>query len=771
MKKFTALFTALFLGLSINISAQKTKPQPISTDKLIEIKKAEDELRFDKTLADFMTDKNPSLRERAALAAGRIGNENAIPMLEKLLAKDTDDVRQTAAFAIGEIESVKGASAILAILRDTKNADIVRASAIEAAGKIAAANEKSVEAKTLGEAILDNLEFEDKRKSKQSKDVILLGITAVLRAKSEGAEITLAKFLGYSNWRIRADALNTLARLRAKNVNKQAKALLTNDENPVVRANAARVLGTADDKSAIDLLLNAASTDQDSRVRVSAIRALASFRPENTEDNILDVGDVLMRNKYIAEKLLTRSEQLFTAYKKSEYKNPSEENELLTLVSTLSNILKISKFSTFQDMGKETIYSKAFNLFGDISDLNKRESPEVEIALLGLLPQTISFDSRLADDYSWQAKSSYAQGLETIVETDENKDNRTPKIMLRTEIGNYLRNAILEKENLDKSFPSSLSVYAKFKSKDLPKTLQDSLKLNDVIIRSTAANLLGDVKPENSQQAIMIYRNLSNALYEARTDKLNDASLAILDALKKQYDYKMISQTQKFPYFTPFISAMESPDYLIRRKAAEIYRGFNIPKPDPMTVGNPDFMPYQVPKDIGIVKFDGDAKNGAKSRVIRADYKKALSRKNGEWAAILKTDKGEFTIDFFPEEAPLTVDNFINLAQTGYFNGLEIHRVVPNFVMQDGDPRGDGNGGPGWQIRDEINQLRYERGTVGMALSGKDTGGSQWFVCHSPQPHLDGGYTIFGKVNETDMKIVDNLVRGDKIISVKIVGK
>ncbi len=123
----------------------------------------------------------------------------------------------------------------------------------------------------------------------------------------------------------------------------------------------------------------------------------------------------------------------------------------------------------------------------------------------------------------------------------------------------------------------------------------------------------------------------------------------------------------------------------------------------------------------------------------------------------------------FPADAPLTVDNFIKLARLNYFNGLAIHRVVPNFVMQDGDPRGDGNGGPGWEIRDEINEIPYQRGMVGMALSGKNTGGSQWFVTHSPQPHLDGGYTVFGRVNENDMKIVDNLVRGDKFLSVKIV--
>ena len=97
--------------------------------------------------------------------------------------------------------------------------------------------------------------------------------------------------------------------------------------------------------------------------------------------------------------------------------------------------------------------------------------------------------------------------------------------------------------------------------------------------------------------------------------------------------------------------------------------------------------------------------------------------------------------------------------------------MVPNFVMQDGDPLGNGSGGPGWSIRCEMNMVPFERGVVGMALSGKDTGGSQWFVTHSPQPHLDGGYTVFGRVNETGMKVVDRIVRGDKIVSVRIVGR
>ncbi|OLD26224.1 MAG: peptidylprolyl isomerase [Acidobacteria bacterium 13_1_40CM_3_55_6] len=135
--------------------------------------------------------------------------------------------------------------------------------------------------------------------------------------------------------------------------------------------------------------------------------------------------------------------------------------------------------------------------------------------------------------------------------------------------------------------------------------------------------------------------------------------------------------------------------------------------------------------------------------------------------ATVDSTKGSFVIEFLPEDAPLTVDNFIQLARKGYFNGQTIPRVVPNFVIQAGDPRGDTNGGPGYQIRCEINQVLYERGAVGMALSGKDTGGSQWFVTHSPQPHLDGGYTVFGRVIR-GMDVVDNIARGDIIRRITI---
>jgi cyclophilin family peptidyl-prolyl cis-trans isomerase len=135
--------------------------------------------------------------------------------------------------------------------------------------------------------------------------------------------------------------------------------------------------------------------------------------------------------------------------------------------------------------------------------------------------------------------------------------------------------------------------------------------------------------------------------------------------------------------------------------------------------------------------------------------------------AQLRTARGTMVLTLFAWDAPLTVYNFTTLAQRRYFDGQRFHRVVPNFVIQAGDPRGDGNGGPGYAIRDEINRRRYDRGTLGMALSGPNTGGSQWFITHSPQPHLDGGYTVFGKL-QAGASVLDQIVQGDRIVRITV---
>ena len=133
--------------------------------------------------------------------------------------------------------------------------------------------------------------------------------------------------------------------------------------------------------------------------------------------------------------------------------------------------------------------------------------------------------------------------------------------------------------------------------------------------------------------------------------------------------------------------------------------------------------------------------------------------------ATINTVRGPIRLELFGADAPITVWNFLSLARSGYYRNTRFHRVVPNFVAQDGDPRDDGNGGPGYAIRDEMNRHRYERGAVGMALSGPDPGGSQYFITHSPQPHLDGHYTVFGRVVR-GYDVLDRIVQGDLITGI-----
>ena len=140
--------------------------------------------------------------------------------------------------------------------------------------------------------------------------------------------------------------------------------------------------------------------------------------------------------------------------------------------------------------------------------------------------------------------------------------------------------------------------------------------------------------------------------------------------------------------------------------------------------------------------------------------------------AIIKTNKGEMKVEFFENDAPKTVENFTKLAKDGYYDKLTWHRVIPNFVIQGGCPKGDGSGGPGYTINCELdgeNQY-HDRGVLSMAHAGRNTGGSQFFVCHSREntKHLDRNHTVFGKVTE-GLDVLDTIQQGDSIDSIEII--
>ena len=130
---------------------------------------------------------------------------------------------------------------------------------------------------------------------------------------------------------------------------------------------------------------------------------------------------------------------------------------------------------------------------------------------------------------------------------------------------------------------------------------------------------------------------------------------------------------------------------------------------------------------------------------------------------------GEIRIEFYSADAPKTVENFVTLAKKGFYNGLTFHRVVPDFVVQGGCPKGNGTGGPGYQIKAEFNKQKHVRGSVAMARSqDPDSAGSQFYICYGTTPHLDGQYTVFGKV-VAGIENIDTIKQGDRMTSVAIV--
>lgn len=137
--------------------------------------------------------------------------------------------------------------------------------------------------------------------------------------------------------------------------------------------------------------------------------------------------------------------------------------------------------------------------------------------------------------------------------------------------------------------------------------------------------------------------------------------------------------------------------------------------------------------------------------------------------AVIKTNKGDIEVELYASKTPVTVGNFLNLAKRGYYNGIAFHRVIPDFMVQGGDPTGTGSGGPGYRFEDECRaDLKHTGpGTLSMANAGPGTNGSQFFITHSPQPHLDGRHTVFGKVT-SGMDVVNSIKQGDQMTSVTV---
>ena len=282
--------------------------------------------------------------------------------------------------------------------------------------------------------------------------------------------------------------------------------------------------------------------------------------------------------------------------------------------------------------------------------------------------------------------------------------------------------AMLDDED-DRVLPNVLEALVAVGAPDAAATLTAGLEASDVVVRTTAARLLGELRPPAAAAALPgAYRaGLEDPSYLARAAALRALARYGLPAARETLE-----------------AALADPDWAVRVVAAELL--------EELAPGDRDYADAIRPAPAAGTDY------GAPDLVAPSVSPHVF----------IETDLGAIQIELAVLEAPLTADNFMRLARRGFFDGLSFHRVVPNYVVQGGDPRHDSEGGPGYTLRDELNDLPYLRGTVGMALDWRDTGGSQFFITHSPQPHLDGRYTAFGRV-VAGMEVVDALLPGDRI--------
>jgi cyclophilin family peptidyl-prolyl cis-trans isomerase/HEAT repeat protein len=663
----------------------------------------EDERVVDDELIEMLNLPHAGVKRRVIAALGRIGYPLGInPLVDMLNSSRDPELRAMAAFSLGQIGSSYPVTALLGKLENGEEDPLVRSRAAEALGKIAS-NKSAAESlgsfgvKAIGEILTRLLPAVSEPVSPDKKLMGSMVMTALFRLKNPSFVGPISAQLVSQSPDLRWEAANALARI-GEGLSPAVPALIVaaGDSEVLVRAHAARALGVAKDGRGLDPLVKLLS-DHDQGVVAEAVLALGRIGDRRAVDPLVALGERQLNH--------------YKAFDRAGQGIPPSKSLLLLAGTALGNI-KDERALPFLKSAR-------------FADGYAGSSPEFEIAV-ARLGETAFFDipdKMGLERGDWKAISAYAQGLGQIA------SDRS-----RVALISLLFGQTYGKPD-PRAVPEILKALAEIKSAvpGLREILLPQLKADDVIVRATAAELLGRLG-DNSEAVITA---LQQALKAAHSDKMNDARIAIIEAASRL----------GHPFSIEVLAGeTRDSDYVVRRRAAELVRESGVTQ---------NMVKLQI----------GKAETGHDKAYWRRMADLMLSPKNPE--AVIHTRKGEIRLELFAQDAPMTVDNFVQLSKKGFYNGLTFMRVVPDFVVQGGDPRGDTNGGPEYQIRDEINLHDYMSGTLGMALSGKDTGGSQFFISLSPQPHLDGGYTVFGQVT-SGKDILNSIARDDVIERIEI---
>ena len=629
-------------------------------------------------LIALLFDLDPAVRSRAALAIGRVGMAEGGKALAVALSDTEPSVRAQAAFALGLLGQAEASDALRRALKDVD--PMVRGRAAEGLGLIAAQLTGAQATAFRGPAaaaVADAFSTcsthiagiaPDDEDSPKPPDVESCRLAIFALARLREYEPLARVVLGpdgrpVSSWWPVAYALQRAGDARAL----PALLMLARTAGVYSVAFALRSVGSSPE--GLELAQRfAVDTSADPRLRTAAIRALG--RPGSA----------------------------------------AAATTLMTLLGTkgLSDTLFLETLTALAATADPRAYNFMLDRLGD-------PRPQVRGAALAgaakIDPEAFLFVvSSLGPDRDWSVRAALATTLGTLP-----ADN--------------VRSGLIElSEDQDQRVRGpALTALSRVGAPDLDTRLLAALEAPDYVVRSTAAQIIGERKVAGAIPALIraYERGLSDAAFDARA-----SAVVALAALGGAEALAVVRR------------ALSDKDWPVRWRASDLLQ-----RAGDMSAAPERPAPLRQP----LTFFESAA----------------LLHPSFTPVAFIETRYGTIEVALNVVEAPLTTFNFMELARSGFFNGLRVHRLVPNFVAQVGDPRGDGEGGPGYSIPDELSTLPFVRGTVGMALSWRDTGGSQFFITHSPQPHLDGRYTVFGQVVK-GMEIVDQLTIHDVIARVRI---
>jgi cyclophilin family peptidyl-prolyl cis-trans isomerase/HEAT repeat protein len=457
--------------------------------------------------------------------------------------------------------------------------------------------------------------------------------------------------------------------------------------------------------------------DRDADVRANSARAIGLSKTANALDPLVKLlndpservqvsavrGLVALSDRRGIKPLLAFGQRLLEQYERGRKGGKAHPPQINLLLET------VTALGSFKDQDSLPFLHRLRGATGIGA------YPEIETALIGMGEKEFwtGLDDQTFVSVDWRKAANLIQPLGEI--GSERAKAALLKICEQAEQG-----------NLDaRVMGALLNALNRAKLAIQPSLVRRQLDAKDPAMRALAARLLADLTEEN-------FTVLARAFKRSEGGSMVAARLGLLAAIIRYKTPEAVSLVK---------AALSDLEQRVRRRAVEL-------------LGQVGVAGVEMPGSTVTTLHD------------RAYYARVRRLQNKKVTAIIYTSKGPIKVALFAADSPMTVDNFIALARQGYFKESLFHRIVPNFVAQGGgDPRAEG--GPGYQIRCEINLRPYQRGSVGMALAGKDTGSSQFFFCHAPQPHLDGGYTVFGQVI-AGMDVVDQLTRDDLIEKIEI---